>query len=330
MSNRDWVMVKLADREVIVQNFEGHLSAFTNVCPHRFNAIRAGSSGNGHLVCPYHRWSFDRDGTPAGIPFRNTFRDIDCENLRLDRWDVETCGEFVFVRPQVENGIALSDWLGALSPRLETISAGMGKEYGRFQIDVQANWKLSVQTTLEADHAYSVHPETIGPMLPRRPELLEIDAPMPHVGYRLIMSPSAPTRSILKRVATVFDRSTVGNPSENEHISLFPLTSIGIHRRESIAILRYIPIGVAQTVIDTRLFFPNIEDITTAETALLTAYSEIMVDFARKLGEEDRDICESVQRGIANLTEHRGTFGEGERLVFAFQHAYCNYIEKSA
>ena len=326
MTNRDWVLVKLADREVVIQNFEGHLSAFTNTCPHRFNAIRSGDCGNGPLICPYHRWSFGRDGTPTGIPFRDTFRDLDCEKLRLESWDVDTCGEFVFVRPRAENGIALSSWLGVLAPRLETIGAGLSKQYGRFRLNVQANWKLVVQNTLEFDHVYSVHPETFGAVVARRPKLAEIDMPPPHVGYRATLSPPEPTRSIHKRVAAVLERGTVGNLCEHEHISLFPLTAIGIYRRESIAILRYVPTSANQTIIDTRLFLPHIEDITDAESALLTAYSEIMVAFARKLGEEDRDICESVQRGVSNLTEHRGTFGDGERIVWAFQQAYCDHM----
>jgi len=327
MANRDWVLVNLADREVVIQNFDGHLSAFTNTCPHRFNAIRSGDCGNGPLICPYHRWSFGHDGAPTGIPFRDSFRDLDCEKLKLDCWDVDTCGEFVFVRPHAENGVTLPTWLGALSPRLKTLSEAMDKEYGRFRLDVRANWKLVVQNTLEFDHVYSVHPETFGAVVARRPSLAEIDMPMPHVGYRANLSPPEPARAIHKRVAAVFERAVVGNSCEHEHLSLFPLTAIGIHRRESIAILRYVPTSPSHTIIDTRLFLPRIADITETESAMLAAYSEVMLGFARRLGEEDRDICESVQRGVANLTGHRGIFGHGERIVWAFQRAYCDYMK---
>lgn len=327
-TNRDWVLVRIADRDVIVQNFEGHLSAFTNTCPHRFNAIRSGECGNGPLVCPYHRWSFDRCGKPAGIPFRSTFEELDLESLRLDMWNVDTCGEFVFVRPHVENGIALNEWLGALMPRLLAISAGMGTEYGRFRLDVRANWKLVVQNTLEFDHVYSVHPETFGSVVHSKPNLVEIDMPEPHVGYRAALSMPASSRSIHKRLAALFEKCSLGNLDEHEHISLFPLTAIGVFRRESISILRYVPTSVGLTVVDPRLFLPRVDDLTDAESALLKAHARGMLEFAQKLGDEDRSICESVQRGVANLTNHQGVFGEGERIVWAFQHAYRDYLEK--
>ena len=330
-ANRDWVLAQLAGREVVVQNFEGHLSAFTNVCPHRFNAIRTGECGNGPLVCPYHRWSFDRDGAPSGVALRDTYRDLHDENLRLDRWDVDACGEFVFVRPRAENGTALRDWLGPLAPRLESIGNSLGKECGRFRIDVQANWKIVLQNTLEFDHVYSVHPETFGSIMGERPHLAGIDMPSPHVGYRSTLEPPAPpVRPIHRRVAALFERSTIGHPREHEHLLLFPLTTIGIYRRESIAILRYIPTGPAQTIVDTRLLLPRIDGLTDSEASFLMSYAEtVMLPFARKLGEEDRTISESVQRGLANLTGHRGVFGAGEHVVHAFQQGYCDYIEKN-
>lgn len=324
--HQDWVLVRIADQEVVVQNFDGELRAFTNTCPHRFNAIRTEDCGNSPLTCGYHRWTFDREGTPVGIPFRHLFRDLDLATVSLTAWDVALRGELVFVRPRGAGGPDLAEWLGALGPRLDVIAGGMAGEYARFSIEVAANWKLVVQNTLEFDHVYSVHPETFGAIVESRPRLTALDVPLPHVGYRSAIVPKPPTRAIERRVGELFARSALGRFDEHEHIALFPTTSFGVFRGESISILRFIPRGPGRTTIDTRLFLPRIDGLSEAEASLLAAYAHLMEDFARKLGEEDRLICESVQRGAANLTDHRGALGEGERIVAAFQRGYDEFL----
>lgn len=326
-NDRDWILAQLADREVVVQNFDGTLSAFTNTCSHRFSAIRDGKCGNGALICPYHRWSFDKNGFPAGINFRNTFETRDLNSLRLEVWDVDTCGEFVFVRLHAPgNTTALKDWLGALADRLEAISTVMGEQYGQFDLAVQANWKLVVQNTVEFDHVYSVHRGTFGPLMPPKPKLYKMEIPEPHVGYRSELIAESSPRLIQKRLMSLFENSGVGSASEHEHICLYPFTAIGVFRKESISILRYTATSAGLTQIDTRLFLPRLDELNNTDAALLRAHIPGMVEFAIKLGNEDRQICESVHRGLSNRTRHRGTFGTGERLVWAFQKAHVGYL----
>nr|WP_246463142.1 Rieske 2Fe-2S domain-containing protein [Nitrospirillum iridis] len=54
---------------VVVQNFQGVLKAFRNVCSHRYALIHDQPCGRGLLRCAYHGWVYDAAGVPIGIPF---------------------------------------------------------------------------------------------------------------------------------------------------------------------------------------------------------------------------------------------------------------------
>lgn len=325
----DWIVARVVDREVVVQNFAGELRAFTNTCTHRFNALRTGERGNGPLTCSYHRWTFDDDGVPVGIPFRDRYRTLEVHNLRLQRWTLDTCGELVFVCLE-DRPAPLVDWLGAFGPRLSELGAALGPCYGTFTLDVRANWKLVVQNTLEFDHVYSVHPETFGAVTGPRPNLRRLTGPLPHIGYRAELRPAEAKRALEKKVAALLSRGALGSFDEHEHISLFPLTAFGVFRGQSLSILRYVPLGPALTSIETRLFLPAIHDLTASDQVLLDAYSTFMLDFAKKLGEEDLAICESVQRGASSFPEARGILSESEHVVFGFQQGYAAFMAQAA
>lgn len=323
-NDQDWILVRVVDRDVVVQRFGDELRAFTNTCPHRFNAIRSGSCGNGPLTCGFHRWSFDRDGRPTSIPFRSTFAQLDLDALCLERWALETCGELVFVR--LDDGVPLEDWLGAAHARLAAIAAAIDRPYAEFTLEVAANWKIVVQNTLEFDHVYSVHPDTFGAIVENRPAMEELPTAAPHVAYLSQLAPPANPRAIQRRVAAMFARATIGSDDRHEHHSLFPLTTIGVFRRESISLLRYVPRGPQATTVHTRLFLPIIPDLRDDERVMQDAFAELMAAFSRQLGDEDRAICESWQRGVANATAHQGAFGAGERLVWEFQRGYRAFM----
>lgn len=327
--NGDWIMVKVVDREVVVHNFDGELRAFTNTCTHRFNAIRNEERGNGPLTCGYHRWTFDRDGVPVGIPFRDKKLSLPLAELRLEAWQLERCGDLLFVSAQ-RNGPSLAEWLGGLVPRLREISSALGECYGTFSLQVQANWKLVVQNTLEFDHVHSVHPETFGPLTPARPVIEQLAAPLPHVAYRSSLAIEMPRRTIEKRMAELLARSPLGGFDGHDHISLFPLTTVGVFRGQSFSFLRYVPLGANSTSIETSLFLPKLSGLQAHERVMLSAYGTFMLDFAKKLADEDRDICESVQRGAANLPYRFGMLTEGEHAVRAFQEGYRSYFAEHA
>src|SRR5262249_51418710 len=60
----------LGERVVALRGADGVLRSFHNVCRHRAAKVAPEDRGScGHrLVCPYHAWSYNLDGTLAGAP----------------------------------------------------------------------------------------------------------------------------------------------------------------------------------------------------------------------------------------------------------------------
>ena len=62
------IAVTLLDRPLVLVRLAGKVAAFDDQCPHRGAALSLGWVSGECLVCPYHGWHYDRDGTCVRIP----------------------------------------------------------------------------------------------------------------------------------------------------------------------------------------------------------------------------------------------------------------------
>jgi phenylpropionate dioxygenase-like ring-hydroxylating dioxygenase large terminal subunit len=95
----------LGERFVSLRGADGVVRSFHNVCRHRASRIADGNSGNcGHrLVCPYHAWSYDLDGSLRSVPPWQGFENLDKSRHGLVALEQEIWRGFVFVR--LERGL---------------------------------------------------------------------------------------------------------------------------------------------------------------------------------------------------------------------------------
>jgi nitrite reductase/ring-hydroxylating ferredoxin subunit len=92
--------VDLPRLSITVQNFAGTLAGFLNVCSHRATKMRRCGRGRGVLRCPYHGWTYNRDGVPVGIPDNETlfrFSPEEKRDLALTRVAVAIHGPLLFL-----------------------------------------------------------------------------------------------------------------------------------------------------------------------------------------------------------------------------------------
>ncbi len=59
---------RLLDTDVVVWRADATLCAAVDRCPHRMARLSNGTVTNGCLECPYHAWTFGRDGAAVTIP----------------------------------------------------------------------------------------------------------------------------------------------------------------------------------------------------------------------------------------------------------------------
>ena len=148
---------------VVVQNFQGELRAFENVCPHRQNPIQVQPQGVRPLFCGYHGWSFDREGATR-IPhedalFRFAPEERACIHLR--RFALEVVGNLVFVC-LAETPLPIKQQFGAaMLASLTASSLAYDSEVIMTTYEGNFNWKLAYENLRDGHHPRYLHARSL-------------------------------------------------------------------------------------------------------------------------------------------------------------------------
>jgi phenylpropionate dioxygenase-like ring-hydroxylating dioxygenase large terminal subunit len=88
----------LGESVIVIRGDDGEVRAFLNVCRHRGSRLVDGTGGCSKvLTCPYHAWSYSRDGRLVGVPHRQEYPDLQTESLGLKPVRLENWRGFLFV-----------------------------------------------------------------------------------------------------------------------------------------------------------------------------------------------------------------------------------------
>lgn len=329
----DFVALELGGHPIVVQNMEGELKAFENVCSHRRGRLQLEGTGNRPLVCPYHSFCYDRTGCPE-IPARlrlNLTRP-ERERLRLREFPLAVCGKFVFVHPGQGPVVPLVDYLGEVSEHLLLFSRGMGQLIDRRGEDIAANWKIVVENFLEFAHIPTVHQATFG--------RIGLDGSA-GVDIELVGRHShALMRASAQRLASNDE------PRDRAYLSAFakrPFQPMGSHVSlvfpnlvlVSVFGLSYLltsvrPEGPERTRLSYLLFEANPDEGASLDPELREYRRSVLKGFAYKtIIDEDKSIVEALQRGTA-LAEGPGILGLAEECVHHFQKNVLALLESSS
>jgi phenylpropionate dioxygenase-like ring-hydroxylating dioxygenase large terminal subunit len=88
----------LGESVIVIRGDDRQIRAFSNVCRHRGSRVVDGDGGCAKvLTCPYHAWSYARDGRLVGVPHRNEYPGLRTEELGLFQLGIENWRGFLFV-----------------------------------------------------------------------------------------------------------------------------------------------------------------------------------------------------------------------------------------
>ncbi len=95
----DWRTLEyLGESVVVIRGDDGEVRAFSNVCRHRGSRLVDGEAGCSKvLTCPYHAWSYARDGRLVGVPHRHEYPGLQTDKMGLFPVALERWRGFLFV-----------------------------------------------------------------------------------------------------------------------------------------------------------------------------------------------------------------------------------------
>ena len=166
-----WTVLIGRQPMVMTRHRDGKIHVLHNRCPHRGTMLcgdRRGNVGKA-IVCSYHSWQFDTDGSCKAIPLDKGYQGTrlsldhpDCQIKRAAR--VENYRGFVFASLAAD-GPSLLEWLGPAKVAFDDMCdrAPLGEVEvvpNCFRIIQQSNWKIFLENQLDALHPAVTHEST--------------------------------------------------------------------------------------------------------------------------------------------------------------------------
>jgi phenylpropionate dioxygenase-like ring-hydroxylating dioxygenase large terminal subunit len=185
----DYLTMKIGGEPIIVlRDREGRIRAMSNVCRHRMSTLLEGRGNTRSIICPYHAWTYNLDGSLRGAPAmaRNESfckTDIALPGVRCEEW----LGWIM---------VTLNPDAPAPAARLAGVTDLVGKfhmenyiEAFREEFRWNTNWKVLAENFMESYHLPVCHAGTIGGHV----DLMKMTCPegLPAFNYHYIIKNDA-------------------------------------------------------------------------------------------------------------------------------------------
>ncbi|MDZ4698105.1 MAG: aromatic ring-hydroxylating dioxygenase subunit alpha [Rhodothermales bacterium] len=281
---------------VVVRGTDGALRAFYNVCRHRGGPLALDHCGRSAMLqCKYHGWTYRLDGSLRGVPRFNRVDLFDKKDYGLKPVRVATWEGLVFIHAG-EPLLPLGDLLAGIAERIAPMRLEGLRFARRIRYEVACNWKVYVDNYLEGYHLPYVHPELCDVLDVGRYETETFSY------YSLQYSPLSP------------DSTRYGAASDSAYYYfVFPNCMLNIMpgRLQMNIVL---PLAPDRCVVLFDYFYTDTDSLAAARKI------EEDMAFSDHVQQEDIEICEWVQRGLASPAYDRGRFSvECEQGVYHFQ-----------
>ena len=292
---------------VLVRGQHG-IELLSNVCRHRQSLMLGGETGNvsghtnthgnlrdtgGNIVCPLHRWTYDKQGQLLGAPH---FDDTPC--LNLERFALKDCHGLLFEGPR--NPVAD---IGSLFKRPEFDFS----DYVLDHVEVHQcnyNWKTFIEVYLEDYHVAPFHPG-LGQFVTCDDLSWEFTEhySMQRVGvHRALSQPGSPAYKVWHDKLLAF-RGGQAPDFGAVWVTYFPTHMIELYPHVAVLSTLY-PKSPTETVNIVEFYYP--EEIALFEREFVEAQREAYMETAV----EDDEIAERMDAGRSALMA-RGTSETG-------------------
>ncbi len=264
----------------VVVNSGKEITALSNVCRHRAGPVALGFGNSKVLQCKYHGWTYDLHGQLVGQSEFEGVKNFEKKNCRLPKAQLVHLGPLIFI--SLDPVAQFSEM--EIDSSIKLITADMTPFLKKSYV-VNCNWKVYVDNYLEGYHLPVVH----------------------------------------KSLSEELDYSLYRTETYNWHSEQFapPKSSARLYKTEESVAARYFWIfpntmlNIYKGLLQTNVVKPVSVDKTEIEfiwyaqsesSEQLKTEATELVNFSDVIQEEDRFICEQVQKNLNSQTYDSGRY----------------------
>jgi len=304
-------MEYLGESVIVIRGDDREVRAFSNVCRHRGSRLVDGTGGCAKvLTCPYHAWSYGRDGKLVGVPHRSEYPGLQTDNLGLFPLPLENWRGFLFVTlepgaPSVAEMMA--PYEDEVAPyRFEDLRA-----IGRVTLRPRPlNWKTIADNYSDGLHIPVGHPGLT--RLFGRNYRIEANAHVDRMEGDLVEKPSAhPAERAYQKHLPRVEHLPETHQRKWLYYKLFPNVAFDIYP-DQVDFMQFLPVSSTETVIR------EISYAVPDNRREMKVARHLNWRINRKVNAEDTELITRVQLGMQSPTYKAGPLGTSEVCLRSF------------
>ena len=318
---------------LILRGDDGQLRAFHNVCRHRGSRLVAEKEGtfkSKYIVCAYHAWSYEQEGSLKATTSKTCPANFKTEDQNLYDVAITNWHGFIFINLAGQEAMPMEECVQEGSADLTNWDVDSLKVGHKFSKLMDCNWKIFWENYNECLHCPTVH-KSLADLVPiyKRGIMEPKDDP----NWRDHIDSNDPKFvGGLRSGALTWtnDGQTIGPifPKLNEeeikkaynYSEILP-TAFIIGHVDYVRIVRLMPKGPEQTEVYVEwLFMPEtLDDPATDITPAIEFSSNVLL--------EDASVAELNQKGLRSIAYNQGTLMPEEHCISEFKKWVLNQLQ---
>ena len=302
----------LGERVVTLRGADGRIRSFHNVCRHRAAKLASESRGScgRRLVCPYHAWSYNLDGTLANIPKWQGFEHLDKSEHGLAPVEQEIFHGFIFVR--FAPGLpSVGEMMAPYGDEIASYDLESMVPNGRVTLRPRpVNWKNVADNYSDGLHITVAHPGLT--RLFGDTYAIEAREWVDKMSGELQDDPTArwSERAYLKLVSA-YDRVPAHRRRRWEYYKLWPNVAFDLYP-DQVDFMQFIPVSPTETMIR------EIAYVHPDGSREMKAARYLNWRINRQVNAEDTRLIEGVQAGMGSSSYTSGPLSAKEVCLRSF------------
>jgi phenylpropionate dioxygenase-like ring-hydroxylating dioxygenase large terminal subunit len=301
----------LGESVIVIRGDDGQLRAFANVCRHRGSRLLDGNGGCAKvLTCPYHAWSYSRDGQLVGVPHRHEYPGLRTEDYGLFPVALENWRGFLFVT--LKSGApSVAEMMAPYEDEVAPYRFADLRVIGRVTIRPRdLNWKTIADNYSDGLHIPVGHPGLT--RLFGRNYRIEANAHVDRMEGDLLDKESAnPSERAYQRLLPRIEHLPESHQRKWLYYKLFPNVAFDIYP-DQVDFMQFLPVSATQTVIR------EISYAIPDGRREMNAARHLNWRINRRVNAEDTRLITRVQLGMQSTSYKAGPLGTSEVCLRSF------------